>query len=168
MPQPQSFSHDRQVAVRELIDYWSPICARLNFQDTEKLVLTTWERLETFKGNFEDFCIKHQALTPEGKVTTTRYLDEDGHEQRQAFAYPFFCSVRQAIDGVLDKEKWEAEHTVDFNDPKSFEKIIDDAPQSGLGAMIRGIDRYLAQNPNNHAAQKLRAKMAARLGQTQS
>lgn len=164
-PAPRQFSHDRQAAVHELIQDWTPLCTKLNFHQTEQLVLNTWESLEKWQGSFEDYCIKHQALTPDGKVTTTKLI-EDGVERRVPFAYPFFCAVRDAIEAVTTKEKWEEEHTVDFNDPTSFEKIIDKAPPSGLAAMIRGLDKYLAGHPNNHAAQKLRAKMAAKLGQS--
>ena len=106
-PPPRKFSHNKQEAITQLIQDWLPICSRLGFAKTEKLVLDTWQALENFKGSFEMFCTKHKALTPDGRVTVTNYTDDRGIPQYQPFAYPFFCAIRDAMNAVNDKDRWK-------------------------------------------------------------
>lgn len=159
---------ERTIAVQQLIQDFQWAARAFKFTDLEKLVVKTWANMESWEGSFEEFCLKHQALTVEGKTTTANGVDKDGNPVQMPFAYPFFCAIKFAIEKVVEKEDWEKAHTVDFGDPKSFENIMDEAPISGMEAMMRGLHSYLQENPKAHKASRLFKTMEVKLAEKQN
>lgn len=62
------------------------------------LITLTHRRLRGFKGSFDDFCIKHKAMTMDRKICTFKYIDKKGNKSDAVFAYPFFVAIKKLIE----------------------------------------------------------------------
>ena len=80
-----------------------------------QLITLTHRRLREWKGDFKNFCLKHNAITADGKITTMRITVKSGRVEHVPFAYPFFCAVAKLIES-RDKKREYAEE-------KSWEQL---------------------------------------------
>lgn len=115
-PAPQSFE--------DIVSKYAWAATAYKFPDMMTLVALTHKKLDAWTGTFEDFCIKHKALTPGGGVIPAKYTDDKGNQHSAVFAYPFFMDVKSLIDGRKAKARYAQE--------RSWEEIeqgrLDDIP----------------------------------------
>jgi hypothetical protein len=89
------------------------------YQELPKLVSRVYKTLETWKGTFEEFCIKYKALTPDKKVTAMKLVSLNKNKREIVnhvpFAYPLFCAIKQLLEDRIERNK----HAVE----KSWEEL---------------------------------------------
>lgn len=112
---PQSFE--------DIVNEFAWATTAYQFPDMLSLVTLTHKKMEAWKGTFEEFCIKYQALTPSGDIIPAKYTDEKG-DHSGVFAYPFFVAIHSLIEGRKEKARYAQE--------RSWEEIgqgqLDDTP----------------------------------------
>lgn len=101
-PAPQSFE--------DIVEKYAWATTAYKFPDMMTLVALTQKKLDAWTGTFENFCIKHKAITSNGDTIPSKYTDEKG-EHSAVFAYPFFMDVQRLIEARKRKASYAEEQS---------------------------------------------------------
>lgn len=118
--------------------HWASIAYK--FPNMFELVVLTHKRMTEFKGTFEEFCVKHKALTPAGDVIPAVYTDDKGNQHSAVFAYAMFCDVNKLIQERKAKQAFASE--------QSWDDILADKGQPLTQSFIDQMAEWYERNPD--------------------
>ncbi len=94
---------------------------------------------------FQEYCLKHKAILPDGSVSTTVITEKDGDKKSAAFAFPFFIDIWNLIQREKEKRNYAVEMSWEqLEKGAGYEGVINFATKtSHIEAMARGIKKAI-------------------------
>lgn len=102
-------------SLAEIAQAFASTFAKYKFTDGNKLTMMTHQQMLKCQTeeDFKNFCIKHKAITPDGKVIPARYQDDKGNTQIGVFAFPFFQAIWKLIQQQRASQQYAEEKSWD-------------------------------------------------------
>lgn len=124
----------------EIVEKYQWASVAYKFPNMFELVVLTHKRMTEFKGTFEEFCVKHKALTKAGDVIPAAYVDEKGNQCSAVFAYALFCDVGNLIQYRKNIQEYASE--------QSWDDIFANKEQPLTPSLIQQMEEWYERNPD--------------------